>query len=99
MTLGFDSVIATSLNIVPQLSIDIVNAIKQSDVKKAKEVQDKLTNFCTKVTKNGSWVSTMKSAMNLIVSDLNMGAVRAPLKQLTDGQINEMKNDLKMYKI
>jgi len=94
--LGFDSVIATSLNIMPGLSVDIVKAIKENRVEDAKATQEKLTAACKVITKDGAWVPTMKIAMNLF-TPINVGLARPPLKNLTDAEQKDMQITLKKY--
>ncbi|KAJ8952243.1 hypothetical protein NQ314_007575 [Rhamnusium bicolor] len=93
-TLGFDSAIATTLNILPQYSVQILNAINDSNVEEARAIQNKLTAASSVITKNGAWVPTMKVAMNLI-TPINVGLARPPLQNLTTELSNEMQNSLK----
>ncbi|KAK9876155.1 hypothetical protein WA026_011271 [Henosepilachna vigintioctopunctata] len=97
-TLGFDSAIATSLNLVPQLSFNILNATTNSLIKRARDEQMKLNEAIEIITKRGSWVPTMKAAMNLL-TPLNMGKVRQPLSQLTLEHIKEMEEKLKLLNL
>lgn len=53
--LGFDSAIATSLNMFPQLGIDILESIKKGDIQQAREKQDKLNGVIEIVTRNGEF--------------------------------------------
>ncbi|KAL3287915.1 hypothetical protein HHI36_002371 [Cryptolaemus montrouzieri] len=92
-TLGFDSAIATTLNILPQLSIDILNAINISDLKKARDRQEKLNTIIEIITQNGDWVPTMKCAMNLL-TPINVGEVRNPLSNLEQNHVEEMQKKL-----
>lgn len=43
----------------------------------------------------GSWVSTMKVAMN-IMTDFDFGQPRAPLDILTEKQVQQMEDELRM---
>ncbi|XP_018568553.2 N-acetylneuraminate lyase-like isoform X1 [Anoplophora glabripennis] len=88
--MGFDSAIATTLNVLPQYSIQILEAIKANKVDEAREIQNKLTDACSIITKNGAWVPTMKAAMNL-VTPINVGAARPPLSNLSTNHVNEMQ--------
>lgn len=94
--LGFDSVIATSLNMLPQHSVEIVKAIKENRVEDAKVIQEKLTAACKVITKDGAWVPTMKVAMNLF-TPINVGLARPPLSNLTEAQQKDMGATLKQY--
>ncbi|CAH0551873.1 unnamed protein product [Brassicogethes aeneus] len=96
MAMGFDSAISTTLNIFPQLSIDIMNFLKSSKIQEAKETQDKLSTLTSIITKNGTWVPTMKAAMNL-ATPINVGVARSPLMNLNKDQLTEMKNSLSKH--
>lgn len=52
-TLGFDSAIATSLNMFPKLGLDILENVQNGNLKEAKEKQDELNAVISIVTKNG----------------------------------------------
>lgn len=87
--LGFDSAIATTLNMFPQYGVKILESVKQSKMEEARKTQDLLTDICGIVTKNGVWVPTMKVAMDLF-SPIKVGPAREPLLNLTNDQIKEM---------
>ncbi|XP_073992262.1 N-acetylneuraminate lyase-like isoform X2 [Rhodnius prolixus] len=92
-TLGFDSAIATTLNLWPELLNEIQLNIKSGKVQKAMDGQKELTRKIACITKHGNWVTTMKAAMNL-VSSLKLGTARPPLKPLTVVQIQEISRDI-----
>lgn len=52
-TLGFDSAIATSLNMFPKLGLDILENVQKGNLKEAKAKQDELNALISIVTKNG----------------------------------------------
>nr|CAD7435365.1 unnamed protein product [Timema monikensis] len=97
-TLGFDSAIATTLNMFPSFSLNILEAVEKGDTVKAKAEQRKLTAAIFAVTRNGGWVATMKAVMNLL-TPINVGEPRPPLVPLTPSQIQEMKEELKGLKL
>uniref|UniRef100_A0A0A9Z1Y6 N-acetylneuraminate lyase n=1 Tax=Lygus hesperus TaxID=30085 RepID=A0A0A9Z1Y6_LYGHE len=90
--LGFDSSIATTLNIWPQMLGDIHKLILENKLKEAKEVQDSLALKTANISKHGSWVSTMKPMMK-IVTGLDMGPPRPPLTPLTAQQIAQIREE------
>lgn len=94
--LGFDSIIATSLNIIPGHSVKIVEAIQENRIADARAVQGKLTAACKIITKDGAWVPTMKAAMNF-VTPINVGLARPPLRNLTEDQIKTLHSGLKRF--
>ncbi|XP_048504795.1 N-acetylneuraminate lyase-like isoform X2 [Athalia rosae] len=93
-TLGIDSVMATTLNMYPDLAIDMLEATKAGEVQKARELQEKLTKFVVAVSKYGSWVATMKVAMALL-TEFDCGPPRAPLTPLPKASVSSMKADLR----
>ncbi|KAF5308160.1 hypothetical protein FQR65_LT06340 [Abscondita terminalis] len=92
--LGFDSAIATTLNIFPQYGQQILQSIKDGNIGDAQSKQGDLNAAIAIITKNGTWVPTMKTAMNLLTS-LNVGPTREPLKSLTAEEETEMEIELK----
>lgn len=54
-TLGFNSAIATTLNMFPKLGLEILENIQNSNVNEAKEKQDKLNSLIDVVVKNGKY--------------------------------------------
>ncbi|XP_043264477.1 N-acetylneuraminate lyase-like [Colletes gigas] len=79
--LGMDSFIATSMNMLPELAIEILAKGKSGNSVEAREKQEKLSTAVIAISKYGNWVETMKVAMS-ILTDINVGPVRAPLKVL-----------------
>ncbi|KAK0182343.1 hypothetical protein PV327_000492 [Microctonus hyperodae] len=94
--IGIDSFIATSVNIFPHLAIEILNAGKSGNILKARESQEKLSKNIALLSKHGDWVVTQKTAMNLLMTEFNVGPVRFPLCPLSDEAEAIMKKDLKI---
>nr|CAI5869694.1 unnamed protein product [Callosobruchus analis] len=92
--MGFDSVIATTLNIVPQYAVKIRDAIKSNKVEEARKLQLRLNEICAVITKNGNWVPTMKAAMTSL-TEFNVGPARPPQMNLSVEHIEEMNRSLK----
>ncbi|XP_053978479.1 N-acetylneuraminate lyase-like isoform X1 [Hylaeus volcanicus] len=80
--LGMDSVIATSINMFPELTLEILAEGKEGNSLRARELQDKLSRAVLAISKHGNWVETMKVAMTLL-TNINVGPTRAPLKILS----------------
>ncbi|XP_028134146.1 N-acetylneuraminate lyase [Diabrotica virgifera virgifera] len=93
-TMGYDSAIATSLNMMPQHAIKIVKAIRENNIDEAKRLQNLLTDAVNIIIKDGAWVPTMKAAMNLL-TPINVGQSRPPLVNLTQAQTDDMEQALK----
>ncbi|XP_076629686.1 N-acetylneuraminate lyase isoform X2 [Colletes latitarsis] len=79
--LGMDSFIATSMNMLPDYAIEILAKGKSGNSVGAREKQEQLSRAVIAISKYGNWVETMKVAMS-ILTDINVGPVRAPLKVL-----------------
>lgn len=72
----------TSLNINPEISLEIVDLMEKGKVKEAREKQNVLNKFVEGALKkgNGEWVPSMKKAFNdEFGSSLNLGLTRKPL--------------------
>ncbi|XP_012276816.1 N-acetylneuraminate lyase isoform X2 [Orussus abietinus] len=93
MALGLNSFIPTSVNMFPELALEMLEAGKKGDFTTARKCQEKLSKAVIIISKYGTWVQTMKAAMN-ILTDINVGIPRAPLKALCEEQIASMKNEL-----
>lgn len=81
LALGFDSAICTTLNIIPELSIQAVEFMRGGEVERARDVQLKINEFVQSTLKSGGgdWVPSMKKAFNENIKNLPMGPTRKPL--------------------
>ncbi|XP_058462466.1 N-acetylneuraminate lyase B-like [Malaya genurostris] len=75
---GFNSFIMTTLNICPELSIAIINSMRDGNVEEARKVQQQLSGEIAQILRHGDWVSATKKAFNERCS-LNLGQTRQPL--------------------
>ncbi|XP_014254398.1 N-acetylneuraminate lyase-like isoform X2 [Cimex lectularius] len=91
--LGFDSLIATTLNLWPYMHDQILNNAKLDRFREMSEMQYRLSEWVQIITKQGSWVPAMKMAMK-VITGLDMGPVRPPLISLESNQVQEMINEL-----
>uniref|UniRef100_A0ABD2VWI6 N-acetylneuraminate lyase n=1 Tax=Trichogramma kaykai TaxID=54128 RepID=A0ABD2VWI6_9HYME len=81
-TMGIDSFIMTTLNFFQKPALNIMQYIKYGkDLEKAKESQRAIATVVEAITNHGTWVNSMKAAMN-IFTDINVGPVREPLKNI-----------------
>ncbi|KAL1512715.1 hypothetical protein ABEB36_002258 [Hypothenemus hampei] len=94
--LGFNSAIATSMNVFPRYSTGMLEAIKQNQLEIARTLQQNLTNVMNIVTKHGSKVAGMKLAMNLF-TPINVGLARPPLQNPSPYRIEEIKDLLEPF--
>lgn len=53
--LGMDSFIATSINIFPELTINLVAAGKNGDILTARKMQERLSNAVIAISKHGKY--------------------------------------------
>jgi len=95
--LGFDSAIATTFNMFAQHGQQILQAIKDGNVSEGQTTQDELNSAINIITKNGTWVPTMKEAMNLL-TPINVGPIRDPLVALTPEQVKQLETEMKELK-
>ncbi|KAL1513679.1 hypothetical protein ABEB36_003056 [Hypothenemus hampei] len=91
--LGFDSYIATCINFMPEQFISILNALQENKVEESRRIQQNLTAAVKVITKNGTWIPTMKAAMNFL-TPIQVGLARPPLKNLTPAQLKELHLEL-----
>lgn len=87
LTLGFDSSIMTTLNICPEISVKILEAVNAGKTEEAKKLQWELNERVMKITAGGKfgWIPSMKREFNKVMKSkggICAGKVRAPLKDL-----------------
>ncbi|XP_047350899.1 N-acetylneuraminate lyase-like [Vespa velutina] len=95
--LGINCFIATSINVFPKLVKELIDANNSAELLLAKKKQEALTEAVNIVSKYGNWVQTMKHAMK-VISMLQVGPPRNPLKQLPAKSLKWMEEDLKNLK-
>jgi len=90
--LGMDSFILTSINMFPELILDLLTACKNGDTLRAKDMQEKLSSVVVAIRKHGNWQS-MKKAMALL-TNIDAELPRAPLKPISSEAAAIMIKDL-----
>ncbi|GAB0099291.1 N-acetylneuraminate lyase [Sergentomyia squamirostris] len=75
---GFDSSIMTTLNIYPEMAIEIFESIQKGDIIRAREKQKELSNVVNRILQDGDWVTSMKKEFNRVFHT-NIGGPRMPL--------------------
>lgn len=80
LSLGFDAAILSSLNIVPEFVINILDSVYNSKLHEAQEAQNKLNERVWAITDHGrlDWLETMKNEFNKINADFQCGPWRKP---------------------
>lgn len=53
--LGMDSFIVTSINMFPELILDLIAACKKGDTSRANDMQEKLSNAVIAIIKHGKY--------------------------------------------
>lgn len=91
--LGMDSFITTTSNLFPEITLEALNEGKLGNVLRSREKQESLAKMMSTVSKYGKWVETMKAAMSLL-TNINPGPPRAPLKPITTQSMASMAKDL-----
>lgn len=78
LAVGFDSSIMTTLNICPELSLDIMRSLDNGQLGSAADAQRQLTRRVNDILLTGDWVSDMKAEFNRVRPELDMGPTRKP---------------------
>ncbi|XP_060535305.1 N-acetylneuraminate lyase B-like isoform X2 [Cylas formicarius] len=94
--LGFDSFMAPVLNLVPKLGIDLLKAVHESDLDKARNLQGVLTKIANIILKTDAYVPRLKAAANFVLP-IKLGSVRSPLEALGDEDLQILLDELKPY--
>ncbi|XP_060535266.1 N-acetylneuraminate lyase-like isoform X2 [Cylas formicarius] len=94
--LGFNSFIPATLNLVPELGHQLLEAANSCDLEKAKQLQNTVTRVTKIVGATGSLIPGIKAVMNAF-SPIKVGPVRLPLQNLSDNQLAELESALKPY--
>jgi len=77
VAIGFDSSIMTTLSICPEISLEILQLMREDRLQEARDAQVKLTKRVQKILENGEWVPAMKIEFNKIhPANLDAGPVR-----------------------
>lgn len=83
LALGFDCAILTTLNIFPELSLEIFSYMRNNKVHEALTVQMQMNKRIWEICPRGAdWVNTMKMEFNKINTAFKMGSCRKPLANL-----------------
>lgn len=97
-SMGMKGAIGSSYNFAPKLFHDLVSAFNEGNMTRAGELQDQVTNLFKAIFKQGSGTSPQKYAMKLM-SGLEIGPPRFPIKKLSKESIEEMERDIKALNI
>jgi 4-hydroxy-tetrahydrodipicolinate synthase len=89
---GGKGAVPASGNVAPALIVEIYNAVKQGDLKKARDLQFKLDPLRNAFSL-GSFPVVLKEALNLI--GVEVGAARLPIKPLSEDNRSKLKTILK----
>ncbi|XP_011703291.1 PREDICTED: N-acetylneuraminate lyase-like [Wasmannia auropunctata] len=92
-TLGIDSFILSSINVFPELVLDLLAVCKNGDMLKAKDMQEKLSSAVIAIMKHSNRVQAMKIAMALL-TDIDVGLSRASSKSISSEIVETMIKDL-----
>lgn len=92
---GADGLIGSFYNLMPEVFIDIYNAVKKNDLEKAKAIQANATHvimYCVQY----NYLSLMKEALGWI--GVEAGYCRKPFNNLTEEEMTKVKADLTTMK-
>ncbi|XP_056641003.1 N-acetylneuraminate lyase-like [Diorhabda sublineata] len=90
---GFDAAITPTGNLYPNLVTSIMKSSKHSKSSEARRLQKELIFNLTSILEYGFWVSSMKVAMNFL-APFNVGICRPPLRNLSEEDVNSIKEKL-----
>uniref|UniRef100_A0A182QP80 N-acetylneuraminate lyase n=1 Tax=Anopheles farauti TaxID=69004 RepID=A0A182QP80_9DIPT len=76
---GFDSFIMTTINICPEVAIQIVSDMNRGALEDARTQQRALNERIASILKHGDWVTAMKKAFRERFPNIEIGHTRPPL--------------------
>ena len=88
--MGFDGVISVAANQYPQYYVEMINAVREGDVKKAAELHVKLSDYCVALFAEGN-PGGIKAALH-IAGVINDPTLRLPLVSVSDSLVEKMKS-------
>ncbi|XP_071558043.1 N-acetylneuraminate lyase-like isoform X3 [Temnothorax nylanderi] len=95
--LGMDSFILSTLNMFPELVLDLLAVCKNGDMLKAKDMQEKLSSSVAAIMKHGKYrgnrIQATKIAMALL-TDIDAGLSRTPPNSISSEIVTTMIKDL-----
>jgi len=78
-------------NVVPEIPVQIYEAVKRRDYDRARELQFRL-NEIRKALKKGPYLSTYKEALRM--RGINVGTVSSPLRPMKDNERKRLREEL-----
>ena len=93
---GADGIIGSFYNIMPELFINIYNAISEKDIEKAQRLQRQAVEIILYSLKVPSFYAGMKAVLRW--SGINAGYCRRPFENLTEEEEKEFKEGYKRIK-
>ncbi|KYN22602.1 N-acetylneuraminate lyase, partial [Trachymyrmex cornetzi] len=92
--IGMNSFILSSLNMFPELVLDLLAVCKNGDMIKANNMQEKLSSAVIAIMKHDNRVQAAKIATALL-TDIDAGPSRAPPRSISSETVATMIKDLK----
>ena len=87
LTLGFDTIASTLLNIVPEHFVEIYELVRTFKLREAMAAQEKLHKRIYDVYRPGfDWVQTWKVEMNKVQPEIRVGVTRKPILNIINKQ-------------
>jgi len=93
---GADAHISAISNLVPEIPVQIYEAVKKRDYEKARELQFKL-NDLRSALKRGPYLTPYKEGLKL--RGIDVGTVSSPLRPMNEGERKSLKESLKRFGI
>jgi len=95
LSFGADGLIGSFYNLMPELFIDIFNAMKRKDLKTAEEKQ-RIANIIIMHSTQKNYVAIMKRALSWIGVDA--GYCRSPFSNFNESEEEVLKNEFRILK-
>lgn len=83
-------------NVFPELTLKIYREFKRGNYEKAREIQF-ILNDIRRVFKKGPYITPYKEAVKML-HQIDLGRVSLPLRTMTEGEIEELRRELRELK-
>ena len=93
LVLGGDGAVSAIANVFPEMVVELYREFKKGNLKKAKEIQDKILKI-RQILKKYPYLSGIKAALKL--RGIDMGKLRSPLVFLDETELKNLENELKL---
>ena len=96
LTVGAVAHICAVSNVVPEIPVQIYEAVKNGDYRKARELQFRL-NDIRKALRRGPYLTTYKEALRM--RGIDVGTISLPLRPMREEEKKSLRLELERLKI